>query len=151
MDRIVVGVDGTPESIAAASFASGLARRMGFSLTLVFVVPTYAPLGPEELLGQRQKWEDEEGERGRQILRDVTAACELPDGRVETQILLGDAAAALAEASRTSAMLVVGHRHRGAVARTFLGSVADRLSQVSLVPLLVVPFATAQRSAISAA
>jgi nucleotide-binding universal stress UspA family protein len=139
MDRIVVGVDGTPGSLAAARYASGLARKMDFNVTLAFVVPSYAALGPEEALGQRLEWEREEEERGRQMLRDVTAACELPEGRVERLVLQGDAAAGLAEIARTSIMLVVGHRHRGAVSRTLLGSVADRLTQISPVPLLVVP------------
>lgn len=150
MDRIVVGVDGTPESVAAARYASGLARKLHSSITLAFVVPSYAPLGPEELLGQRQQWEDAEAKRGRQILREVSAACELPEGMVESQVLNGDAADALAETARAAIMIVVGHRHRGAVARTLLGSVADRLTQVSPVPLLVVPQA-ARHSALPAA
>jgi nucleotide-binding universal stress UspA family protein len=35
-------------------------------------------------------------------------------------------------------LLVVGHRGRGAVQRLLLGSVADRLTQISPSPLLVV-------------
>ena len=139
MDRIVVGVDGTPASVAAARSAGGFAGKMGFNVSLVFVVPSYAALGPEEMLGQRLEWEREEEERGRQMLREVTAACELPEGRVESQVLHGEPAARLAELARTSIMLVVGHRHRGAVARALLGSVADRLAQISPVPLLLVP------------
>ena len=148
MDRIIVGVDGTPESVAAARSAGGLAGKMGFNVTLAFVVSSSTALGPEEMLGQRLEWEREEEERGRQMLRDVTTACELPQGRVESLVLHGDPAARLAEAARTSIMLVVGHRHRGAVSRALLGSVADRLAQISPVPLLVVP-ETAQRSQIS--
>jgi nucleotide-binding universal stress UspA family protein len=148
MDRIVVGVDGTPESVAAARSAGGLAGKMGFNVTLAFVVSSATALGPEEMLGQRLEWEREEEERGRRMLREVTAACELPEGRVESLVLHGDPAAGLAEVARTSIMLVVGHRHRGAVSRALLGSVADRLAQISPVPLLVVP-ETAQRSQIS--
>lgn len=139
MDRIVVGVDGTPESLAAAHYAAGLARKMGFTLTLAFVVPIFAPLGPEEALGQRAEWEREEEQRGSKMLLEIAAACELPAGRIERLVLHGDAATELANAARTSVMAVVGHRARGAVARALLGSVADRLAQLSTVPLLVVP------------
>jgi nucleotide-binding universal stress UspA family protein len=142
MDRIVVGVDGTPESVAAARFASALARKTGFTVKLAYVVPSFAPRAPEEVMSRRVEWEREETERGRKLLRQMTAACEMPEGRVESLVLHGDAAVALAEAACTSIMLVVGHRHRGAVARTLLGSVADRLAQLSPVPLLVVPGTT---------
>jgi len=64
MDRIVVGVDGTPESVAAARSAGGLAGKMGFNVTLAFVVSSATALGPEEMLGQRLEWEREEEERG---------------------------------------------------------------------------------------
>lgn len=139
MDRIVVGVDGTPESVAAARFGSDLARKMGFSVKLAYVVPSLASLGPEEVMGQRIEWEQEEAERGKKMLKDTAAVLDLPEGRIESMILHGDAAASLSETARTSIMLVVGHRHRGALARTLLGSVADRLAQLSPVPLLVVP------------
>jgi nucleotide-binding universal stress UspA family protein len=142
MDQIVVGVDGTPGSVTAALFASGLARKMGLNVELAYVVPSFAPLGPEEVMGQRLEWQQEKAERGRKMLRDMTAALELPEGRVESLVLYGDVAARLAETASTSIMLVVGHRHRGAVARTLRVSVADRLAQLSPVPLLVVPETT---------
>jgi nucleotide-binding universal stress UspA family protein len=138
MDRIVVGVDGTPGSVAAARYATGLAGKMGFNVTLAFVVPSSGALGLESL-GASLEWERDQEERGRRMLREVSAACELAEDRVERLVLRGDAATELVEVARRSIMLVVGHRHRGALSRTLLGSVAARLAQISPLPLLVVP------------
>jgi nucleotide-binding universal stress UspA family protein len=59
---------------------------------------------------------------------------------VETRFESGGPAEVLAELARTEKvdLVVVGHRGRGAVARLLLGSVADRLTQISPRPVLVV-------------
>src|ERR1700686_4726552 len=86
---------------------------MGLNVELAYVVPSFAPLGPEEVMGQRLEWQQYRSERGRKMLRDMTAALELPEGRVESLVLYGDVAARLPETGST-ALILVGRRPHAA-------------------------------------
>ena len=63
-----------------------------------------------------------------------------PSLKIEPIVVNGAPAVTLAELARTGDvdMVVVGHRGRGGIARVLLGSVADRLVQISPKPVLVV-------------
>lgn len=141
MKRILVGVDGSKESRDAAKFAAGIARATGSQLTIAFAVAPVIPTeGAPELVARFQEWEERDRQQAKAVLKEV--ACSLGEGvPVETMVARGSPAAALAELATQGdvEMVVVGHRGRNAVARTLLGSVADRLVQISPKSVLVVP------------
>jgi nucleotide-binding universal stress UspA family protein len=140
MKRILVGVDGSPESKQAADLASSLAGPLKAELLLVFVAPRPVPFGPEPYAQGLGQWELAEREYGASVLREIAARCAGAGVHVETRFESGGPAEVLAELARTEKvdLVVVGHRGRGAVARLLLGSVADRLTQISPRPVLVV-------------
>jgi nucleotide-binding universal stress UspA family protein len=139
MNRILVGVDGSLESKQAAEYAAQLAGPLHAELLLAFVAPRPVPFGPEPYAQGLAGWEQAEREYGSGVLREMATRCTQPGVSVRTRFESGGPAEVIAElASSEKADLVGGgHRGRGAVKRLFLGSVADRLAQISPRPVLI--------------
>jgi len=139
MKRILVGVDGSGESQAAARYAASIAVATGSTLELAHALPDLSYVSPElsyltdDAQGQRR-------EHAQLMLHDLADAMSHQIAQVDTSLLDGRAAHMLAEQARRPDvwLVVVGHRGRGAVERTLLGSVADRLVEVCPKPVLVV-------------
>ncbi len=137
MKKVLVGVDGSPESRRAADLAAEIARAFGSQLTLACVVsdPVVGGFESPEL----PRWQIVERADARVLLRELSS-CYLGEGeRVDTVMPSGRPAETLADmaASQDMSRVVVGHRGRSGLARTLLGSVADRLTQISPKPILV--------------
>jgi nucleotide-binding universal stress UspA family protein len=139
MKRLMVGIDGSPESAAATRKAMELAKAFGARLMLVHVSsPRSSDAAAYESAAD-----------GSDLMEhDYTAAllsqgfrdCRDAGVEAETSSAVGpvaDALASMAEAEKMD-LVVVGHRGRGAVTRALLGSVADRLTQICSRPVLVV-------------
>ena len=137
---IAAGVDGSPESSAAVHMAAELARATGASLRLVYVAPEPLKHGPEAFTFNIVAWEPEHEAWAMQLLREANAREARAGLVIETKLLKGPAADRLADLAQAPevAMVVVGHRGRGAIQRLLLGSVADRLAQLSPKPVLIV-------------
>jgi nucleotide-binding universal stress UspA family protein len=140
MKRLLVGVDGSPESRAAAHKAAELARALGAQLLIAYVIAPFPPVSPSEFGGAVENWDLAERNYAAALLREMEATCRREVAAVQTTTASGTAAEALAELARAPDidLVVVGHRGRGAVKRLLLGSVADRLVQISPKPVLVV-------------
>jgi nucleotide-binding universal stress UspA family protein len=140
MKRVLVGVDGSMESRAAAEFATVLARQTGAQVTLAYVLPVPVPLAPDGYLQSLAAWELAEREYGTNLLREMAMRLQGPGAALETVSPSGPPAETLADLGKAGDvdLIVVGHRGRGAVSRLLLGSVADRLVQISTKPVLVV-------------
>jgi nucleotide-binding universal stress UspA family protein len=140
MKRILVGVDGSKESREAVRLAAELARATQSLLVIASAVPPPIPVeGALELIVQEQEWERKELEQANELVKEVAAS--IGEGvKVETLVVSGAPAIALADLAQSGEveLVVVGHRGRNAVARALLGSVADRLVQISPKPVLVV-------------
>lgn len=139
---IVVGVDGSDTSRAAAEQGVELARKLGAKLLLVTVVRPPegwwgiggAPPSPEALstaLADAQA----------QILNDLEEALDLDGVEHDTVEELGEPVSRLIATAEDNdaGMIVIGRRGAGLAERVMLGSVADRLCHQSPVPVLVVP------------
>lgn len=139
MKRILVGVDGSPESCKAAELAAQIAQTTHSALELAHVLPEIAAREPEANLLYKT-WQEQRTDRAHLLLHAMSQSVPGPLTPVDTSLLEGGAAHRLAqEAERPEIWLVVvGHRGRGAVQRTLLGSVADRLTQICPKPVLVV-------------
>ena len=141
MKRILVGIDGSLESKSTADFAARLAKATGSSLTLLYVAPVPVPIGPEPYYahGGLDEWDLAQREYAEALLREMSARCEKAGAEVETKLGWGPPAETLADTAEKENfdLVAVGHRGRGAVQRMLLGSVADRLAQISHKPVLV--------------
>ena len=140
MKRILVGVDGSKESRDAVNFAAEIAKAIGAQIVIASAVQGVAGIeGAPELVARAEDWAQKERERATELVKDV--AKDVRNGAVvETLVLTGAPAIVLADQARAGdvELVVVGHRGRNAVARALLGSVADRLVQISPKPVLVV-------------
>lgn len=137
-NRVVVGVDGSRDSVAAVAAAAQEADRAGASLQVVHAWQEPAVLAsvgwvPPELPSAVQ---DEE----RVVLGESTAGLGemYPDLEVERTLVQADAAAALLATCATARLVVVGSHGRGGVARMLLGSVSHALVLHAPCPVLVV-------------
>lgn len=136
-NRVVVGADGSRDSLAAVRAAAREADRTGAVLHVVHAwkEPTVlASMGwvPPELPSSVK---DEE----RVVLAESTAglAEDYPDLEVERTLVEADPASALLTAAATARLLVVGSHGRGGVARMLLGSVSHAMVLHAPCPVLV--------------
>lgn len=135
---IVVGVDGTPGSLAALEFAfvEALDRNAP-----VVVLTTWMPDFPASVAGAGLPFENR-ATAARQMqdaaVREVVA--QLGETPRYTQVVVHDVSGpALIAAARNAALLVVGTGRKEALARAFLGSVSEFCVRHSPVPVVVVP------------
>ena len=137
---ILVGVDGSAESYAAAHFAADLAEATGASLRVCFVVEEQVSALPNPFAPSTGEADIQHKDWATALLREVVAREKRPSLVVDTSMPVGRPAEMLAELSLEEevALIVIGHRGRGGVARFLLGSTADRLAQIASKPVLIV-------------
>ncbi|MGR2752403.1 universal stress protein [Agromyces arachidis] len=133
---VVVGVDGSVESMAAVRVGVEEARRTGDELQLVhaWVVPTSWNSAYVEYLGDVQLMEDMRRDVLDEALEYARSLDAQPSGRLEQ----GGPAPILAEASRTARVVVVGSHATGGMARFLLGSVSHDVLLEAAGPVIVV-------------
>jgi nucleotide-binding universal stress UspA family protein len=117
--RIVVGVDGSPESDKAVAWAVGQAHCVGGNLELVSAWTYPTSYG----VSITSTGFDPEGEANAVIAKAV-ANVDLPLGRITTLVVNESAAPALVKQTAGAALLVVGSRGHGGFENLLLGSVS---------------------------
>jgi nucleotide-binding universal stress UspA family protein len=139
-ELVVVGVDDSPESIAALSWAARYAGAVGATVRAVLAwhYPTAvgtAPVGvaPEPI-------RDEVKQLMRDRLADAISKAFHGSAadQVETKIAYGHPAQVLLEESSDADLLVVGHRGRGAFTGMLVGSVSTHVVTHATCPVVVV-------------
>jgi nucleotide-binding universal stress UspA family protein len=138
--KILVAMDGSDPALKAMGTAADLARGLNAKLTLAYA--RYFPMVyPVEFAGPEiDALEEEERERGRQMLADATRRAGELGVTSDSTLLIGPPAEAIADYANSQDydLVVVGSRGRGAVTRVLVGSVADRLVHICKRPVLVV-------------
>jgi nucleotide-binding universal stress UspA family protein len=142
-DVVVVGVDGSAGARAAAEYALEEAALRGGELRIVAVAPvpdywavTYGlsePPPPTELIDRvredTQKFADELVAANPETAAKATVTVEARTGVAWHQ---------LTEAAKGAALLVVGHRGRGAIVSAMLGSVGLQSVLHAQTPVTIV-------------
>ncbi|MFT3836961.1 MAG: universal stress protein [Myxococcaceae bacterium] len=139
--KIVVGIDGSPQSTQAAMRALELGRQLKAVVKLVHALPPliYPPeammVPTVDLDASRLEAANETVTQTLRGLREAAQGIE-----VTAEVVKGTAAEALVEiAERQGAQLiVVGSRGRGPISRLLLGSTADRVVHLARANVLVV-------------
>lgn len=141
-DRILVGVDGSPSSVAAVDWAAREAARHGRSLTLVHVLaPPVVMTFPETPMPSGYtEWQREQGERFLREALTITRGYTTAAGplHVAAETIVGSTVPMLVELSSEAAMMVVGCRGQGRLRRSLLGSVSSDLVRHAHCPVAVV-------------
>jgi nucleotide-binding universal stress UspA family protein len=137
-NRIVVGVDQSPQSTAALRWAAAEARDRGAALTLIHAWSWHAH-GARDV--QSHGMAVQRGEQdGRAVLEVAAAriAQEAPEVDVTTSLVSGSAAWRLVDGADGADLLVVGTRGRGGFTSLLLGSTAQRVAARAQCPVVVV-------------
>lgn len=132
--RVVVGVDGSARSAAAAMLAFEEAELHKADVNAVHV--TAAP--PSEVPATVQ-WGEQERTDGEKLLDEATAAARraYPDVVVDYTVVIGNPAATLIDQCVGARLAVVGTRGRGGFTGLLLGSVSQTLLHHASCPVLV--------------
>jgi len=138
---IIVPIDFSPASLAAAETAKELARRWGSALELAHVrepALVAAAAGPEAMPLPLPAPDPELESRTRRRL--LEAASGLPPERARIRMLFGRPARELVSRARESGagLIVMGTRGSAGLERVLLGSVAEAVVRGSSVPVLTV-------------
>lgn len=136
---VVVGVDGSPDSLFAVEWAAADAQRRHRPLRIIhaFLWPMiYPPLAAPPSAVYEQAMRD----AADSILRTAAdrARAVAPDVRVTAELAVQQPAAALIAASRHAALTVVGNRGLGGFGGLLVGSVGVQVAAHAAGPVVVV-------------
>jgi nucleotide-binding universal stress UspA family protein len=146
--RFVVGIDGSPESLAALDWAVHEADRTGGEIDAALAYDSglaWIDVGSEY---QAVIVEQSAARATQELHRALDAIPSGGNGRVKIRPLVVEGAPAhvLVELARDADLLVVGSRGRGGFAGLLLGSVSQRCAERSPCPVVVVPGPRPDRS-----
>lgn len=135
--RVVVGVDGSPSSMAALHTAFGQAAAREAELV---VVHSWEAKGPEDpTLQSNSSWPAYESHLEQAVTREIaSSSAEHPAVKVRHEVVRNSPIAALIRAADTADLVVVGARGIGGFPGLHLGSVSNRLLGRTACPLVIV-------------
>lgn len=130
--KVIVGVDGSPASIAALRYAATIAQALGHRLEALGAwLPRVA------LEDYTPDWNPE---RDAQIMLDTAvrdAFDHHPPAGLELSVHQGSPVKVLLEASKNAELLVLGTRGRGGFVGMVMGSVSTSLAAHAACPVLI--------------
>ncbi|WP_159066906.1 universal stress protein [Cellulomonas timonensis] len=134
---VVVGVDGTPSSVAAARTAASAAAGRGVPLLLAHARPSTGPAPrPRRGAAPRLSDPDDPAHDGAHKVAALIRA-EQPGLEVRLALMEDLPARSLVELGRDAALLVVGSRGLGPVRGTVMGAVSRAVLRSAPCPVLV--------------
>jgi nucleotide-binding universal stress UspA family protein len=137
MDRIVVGVDGSPASTAAAVWAAGEAAMRDVELTIVHVLSVPTTPVPSELANAVVAQGVDVVDRTRQT---VAKGIGRQPARIASHLCFGPVVPTLWEFTQQGALMIaLGRNNRGTALRAGSCSVASEMLQTARCPVALVP------------
>lgn len=139
MGVVVVGVDGSDNSVEALRWAGDHAKRTGAKLRVVHVWEfPYVETAPLALGATLPPYADMESEAREKLQGVIERATLPPDVPVEPVVLEGSASRVLIDEAEGAELLVVGARGRGGFVGLLTGSVATQVVNHARVPVVVI-------------
>jgi nucleotide-binding universal stress UspA family protein len=137
---VVVGVDGSPESIAALRWARRYAEATGATVQAVraWHYPSAYGTAPVGHAPQQVNAEVEERLRGELASAIAQVYPDSAPARAQAKVAYGHPAEALIAESKDASLLVVGYRGHGAFTGMLVGSVSIHCVTNALCPVVVV-------------
>jgi nucleotide-binding universal stress UspA family protein len=135
--KIVVGIDGSDNSVAALRWAVAEAKVHGATVDAVYsweFPPVMDPMGVSLLPSA-----DEMNGSAQQLLDGVLRKVDLSGVGVTPHVLRGTPASALISAAKQADLLVIGRRGHGGFMGLLLGSVAQQVVHHAPCAITVVP------------
>ncbi|MBO0713141.1 MAG: universal stress protein [Acidimicrobiales bacterium] len=138
--RVVVGIDGSPGSLAALQWAAEAARHRGVPLHVLFAWDDLGTHLAKTTRENKKPTEEEEREAALGLIEKAVREALGAEPGVEIVPCpeRGEPTPALLAASKTADLLVVGSRGRGGFAGLLLGSVSQHCIQHAHCPVAVI-------------
>lgn len=136
-DRVVVGLDGSPASMAALDWAARWIEHLGGQLTMLLAYGPSSVVRGEPLADHLIELARETAEGQANHARSWLADHH-PDVRAEVRILAAGAAPALLEATRTADVVVIGTRGLSGMSALLRGSIANSVIAGAHGPVIAV-------------
>src|SRR5690625_5597990 len=137
---VVVGVDGSKRSLAAAVWALRESKRINVPLTMVsaYTLPVFPSVAIDGATGGHE--DSALAQSCRQILEATKAELGDTEGvEIRSNVELGDPATVLVDYSHDAELLVAGPRGRGGFLGLPVGSVSRGLPAQAKCPVVLVP------------
>jgi nucleotide-binding universal stress UspA family protein len=141
IERVLLAVDDSPQSLAAARLAIELAARWHLRLRAVHVSADHILATALEAATGRPAAEVRRQLAATTVLARVTAAARLAGVEVETEVLAGNVGQAVLDEARewSADLVVVGKTNRPAHGDPYVGSQTRHVLEFADQPVLVVP------------
>jgi nucleotide-binding universal stress UspA family protein len=136
MGAVVVGVDGSPGSLAALRFAADEARLRGAAVKAIFAWSV--PVTGDISSGLLPQLRADLAEEGAKALDEALGQIDATGLTIERVVEEGSAAHVLVEAAREAELLVVGSRGHGGFTGLLLGSTSRQCSHQASCPVVIV-------------
>ena len=138
---IIVGIDGSPASDAAVTWAAQDAAIRGLPLTIVHVENPAAPTWSQAPILEESAGEQEA--EGRSLLANASkiardAIADTAQIQINGELLSSAIVPTFVDQSKDAELIVVGSRGRGALSRGFLGSVSSGLIRHAHCPVALI-------------
>ena len=133
--KIMVGVDGSENSIRAAEMAADLAKRYSAEVSLIFVIGGF----DYPMLEGREVWGDKATHMGEIELKKAVDIMEAAGVKYTKDLEFGHPVKKLLERAKECDMVVLGSHGKAASKGILMGSISLRVSQESPVPIMIVP------------
>ena len=138
--QIVVGVDGSRNSVAALEWAGWWAKERDARVCAIYAWRSPPLVVPPAHIGVGWPSDSKPYADAKHELESFVAATDLPDGvSVETRAPEGDPARVLLEEAARAGLVVVGARGRGGFLGLLLGSVATAVVHHCPCPVAIIP------------
>ena len=131
--HIVVGVDGSPSSLEALTWAVGQAALTGAGIQAV-IVWEYPPLSGVDPMTAHVDWRTKAQQT---IDTAVHSARGADSAKISSAVIAGHPAEVLLEASVGAQLLVVGNSGHGGLTETLPGAVREHVITHATCPVLV--------------
>jgi nucleotide-binding universal stress UspA family protein len=136
--RVVVGVDGSAESVAALKWAASYATATGAHVRAVMAWHYPSAVGPAPVGVAPQSISDEVRQHMVQAVNDAIAEAGIAPDLVEVGVEYGHPAQVLVDQSAEADLLVVGSHGHGKFTGMLVGSVSIHCVTHAACPVLVV-------------
>lgn len=138
---VLVGVDGSPDANRALDYARGAAELRNADLLIVHVVDDAVLAGAWGVVYDPSVLHD----AGESVVAEAAERCQaegFPASRIHTDVVMGNATAALTKMSRHADLLVVGRRSLSGLERIFVGSTSVGVAATAHCPVVMISAAS---------
>jgi nucleotide-binding universal stress UspA family protein len=135
--KILIATDGSDNTKEAVSHGLWLAKELGAEVTALYVIDQTSFVSfpmDSSIVSVYSLLEDE----GKKAVEDVKAEGESKGVKVTPMVLEGSPTRKIVEVAADFDLVVLGTLGRSALAKLFMGSVAERVTRYAPCPVLVV-------------